>query len=153
MTQTTSFNPKGKQTMPNTATMKKKANAQRPTPNAQRPTKRPGFTPGPWTIDRDNGDAAAGARPNVIIETEDRHIAFCFDAGDGKRPDVQAVADYNLIAAAPDLYEAAKLFDDLARGYLIRIVSFKGNQNVLSGKLAEAKEAISRAVQKAEAHS
>ncbi len=78
-------------------TMKKTPNAQRPTSNAERG--KPQFYPGPWTISKDDGTAAEAARPNVIIENEEAHIAFCFDDG-------LSIPSARLIAAAPDLFEA-----------------------------------------------
>lgn len=69
------------------------------------PSRTSQHTPGPWFIAHD-GSAAVAAEPDIIIETNDRHIAFCF--GIGPNNDTQAVADYHLIAAAPELLDALK---------------------------------------------
>lgn len=60
-------------------------------------------TPAPWSIAKDDTSdthVAAAAQPPLIIETDDRHIAFCFDDGE------QAMADARLIVSAPDMFAA-----------------------------------------------
>ncbi len=61
---------------------------------------------GPWTISKDDGTAAEGARPGVIIGTESEHIAFCFD------DDPAAAA---LIAAAPEMFNLLEILEDFLR--------------------------------------
>jgi hypothetical protein len=59
-------------------------------------------TPGPWSYNRDEG----GIHGHVI-STADYIICELPDAGDGASPDTEANA--RLIAAAPEMFRAARL--------------------------------------------
>ena len=56
-------------------------------------------TPGPWSIENDNGDSPEAMGPCLCVTTDTSHIAFVFD---------DAPANAHLIAAAPDLLEACE---------------------------------------------
>ncbi|GEM_PF-3890836 len=54
-------------------------------------------TPGPWTISKVDPGVSEGASYalTTVVETEERHIAFCFS---------DSPADAQLIAAAPEMF-------------------------------------------------
>ena len=58
-------------------------------------------TPGPWSYNRDEG-----GEHGHVVSTGEYNICELPDAGDGASPDTEANA--RLIAAAPDLFEAAE---------------------------------------------
>lgn len=69
------------------------------------------FTPGPWSIWTSNsyrriGSDAVGREVLSPITQRDGHPDLLFPNGDFEGPDAK------LIAAAPDLYEALRLFAD-----------------------------------------
>lgn len=61
------------------------------------------WTPGPWTVD-------GGPMNRIVWSGEDNRV--CFMAHSDGRDDERDIATSNLIAAAPDLYEAAEEAQD-----------------------------------------
>ena len=64
-------------------------------------------TPGPWSIENDNGDSPEAMGPCLCVTTDTSHIAFVFD---------DAPANARLIAAAPDLLEIVSSLDKVFTG-------------------------------------
>lgn len=69
----------------------------------------PMFIAGPWRVDDDSRPGMAYNRHVVLDRDPDMRI--CFMAHDGEAGDAQFKATASLIAAAPDLYEAAQLLE------------------------------------------
>ena len=68
-----------------------------------------GHTPGPWLIAKPKSGARLEERNDKLIHTQDRKcVAEVFQYQNHNNPNVATEANARLIAAAPDLLEAAK---------------------------------------------
>jgi hypothetical protein len=95
------------------------------------------YTPGPWEIDRDRAGSLLGVTPRLRRPGD---APVCFTP-----PIVaNAEADARLIAAAPDLLEAARKADAVLRTMYPTVASDRD-----AAKVREAFDALSAAIAKA----
>jgi len=66
------------------------------------------FIPGPWAVDPD--DRPGMEHNNFVVLADAPHMRICFMAHNGPKHQDVFDATAQLIAAAPDLYEALKPF-------------------------------------------
>ena len=89
-------------------------------------------TPGPWTVETDDGNTpvnSAMAEGCLLIDSENAHVAFVFN----DKPE-----DARLIAAAPDLLAA------LRRAYSVMCVEGENDLEEWQEVLAEVEAAIEK---------
>lgn len=94
------------------------------------------FTTGPWLVEREKNDDAFYVRVN-------RTHAPTVCKLTPNKSDEESEANANLIAAAPEMYEALKKISDLLDGY------FQSKDELVPAEIVEAYEIIESTLLKA----